>query len=197
MYGGSSMGSSMYGGGGYGGSMYGGGGYGGMGSSMYGGRSSSMYGGGYGGMGGMGGGMQGNRQQDSEFFVPKLPEQPEQPSASSRLAEVRDTNAWLLDMLFSYGNRFCRLIQQLLTGLAKLHTAVRNGQISDPVARRAAAIAVAAVSVSVAAVAQRLLRKRRQRLAWESVFGRPASLSGSPVALSLANWSYSMPRAAL
>lgn len=190
MYGGSSMyGSSMYGGG-YGSSMYGGG----MGSMYGGGRyGSSMYGGGYGGMG-----MQGNRQQDSEFFVPKQPEQQtDQPSASSRLAEVRDTNAWLLDTLFSYGDRFCRLIQQLLTGLAKLHRAVRNGQISPSVARRAAAFAVAAVSVSVAAVAHVLLRKRQQRLAWESIFGRPAAVSRGPVALSLANLSYSMPRAAL
>lgn len=176
--------------------MYGGG-YGGMGGgmgSMYGGGryGSSMYGGGSGGMG-----MQGNRQQDSEFFVPKQPEQPDQPSASSRLAEVRDTNAWLLDTLFSYGDRFCRLIQHLLTGLSKLHRAVRNGQISPSVARRAAAFAVAAVSVSVAAVAHVLLRKRRQRLAWESIFGRPAAISGGPVALRLGNLSYSMPRAAL
>ncbi|CAK9048407.1 ABC transporter G family member 15 [Durusdinium trenchii] len=164
-------GGSMYGGGGYGGSMYGGGygGYGGFGS-MYGGGSmygrGGMYGSGYGGQPGM----YGNREQESQFFVPKMPEQPQDP-ANNRMEEIRETNSWFLDSVYSYGDRVYQFGRRLLDGLAKLQTAVSKGKVPPAVYRRAFTFAVTFGSVLFAALAHRLVRRHKQ-LAWDA-YRRP------------------------
>jgi len=170
MYGG-----SMYGGYGssYGGGYGGYGGYGGM-SSMYGGYGGSMYGGsmygrgmygsGYGGQQGMG--MYGNRQQESEFFVPKVPEQPQDPK-NNRMEEIRETNTWFLDGVYFYGDRAYQFGRRILNGLAKLRLAVFEGKVPPAVFRQAFAFAIAFGSVLAAALVHRAVRRRKQ-LAWDA-----------------------------
>lgn len=161
-----------YGGyGGYGsgyGSGYGGygGGYGGMGS-MYGGYGGSMYGRGMYGSG-YGGqpGMYGNRQQESEFFVPKVPEQPQDPK-NNRMEEIGETNTWFLDGVYFYGDRVNQFGRRLLNGLAKLRVAAAEGKVPAAVLRRAFAFLMTFGSVLAAALVHRAVRRRKQ-LAWDA-----------------------------
>ncbi|CAK9048420.1 ABC transporter G family member 15 [Durusdinium trenchii] len=196
MYGG--YGGSMYGGGGYGGSMYGGGygGYGGFGS-MYGGGSmygrGGMYGSGYGGQPGM----YGNREQESQFFVPKMPEQPQDP-ANNRMEEIWETNSWFLDSVYSYGDRVYQFGRRLLDGLAKLQTAVSKGKVPPAVYRRAFTFAVTFGSVLFAALAHRLVRRHKQ-LAWDAyrrqvqTAALPAFRPQCPVLLSFSEEQHCLP----
>eukprot|EP00933_Yihiella_yeosuensis_P069166 TRINITY_DN753_c5_g1_i1.p1 TRINITY_DN753_c5_g1~~TRINITY_DN753_c5_g1_i1.p1 ORF type:complete len:271 (-),score=58.90 TRINITY_DN753_c5_g1_i1:160-972(-) len=179
-------GSSMYGssyGGGYGSSMYGGG----YGSSMYGGMGSSMYGGGYGssmyggmggrygssmyGGGGYGGGMygQGGNPQESEFFVPKMPQQPDQQvETTGKLDEVHGMNSSFLESLYYYGDGAYRLIRRLLSGLAQLYRAVKEGKVPPAIAQKAAIFAIAVASMCTAAAIRLAIQRQRRRLALEA-----------------------------
>lgn len=163
-------GSSMYGGGGYGSSMYGGG----YGSSMYG---SSMYGRGgtygssmYGGGGMNGGGMYGQRQGDSEFFTPKVPQ--EEVQAPNRLKEAQELNTSFLESLHTYGTQMCRFAQHVLTGMVRLHKAIQSGTLSPAAARRATAFAIATAAIFVGAVVRGVIRRRQKRLVWDTIFAR-------------------------
>lgn len=183
MYGG--YGSSMYGGG-YGRSMYG--------SSMYGG---SMYGGGMGGMGGYGR----PGQQESEFFAPKQsPDQLAQQGSTGTVAEIGDINTSFLDSLHSCGNGLYIFVMRLVSGLARLHAAVRTGTISQATARRVAAIALAAASLCMAGLTRAALRRRQQRLVFEAVFKRAAVAKPAVVPFPLPGFgvvAWGRPRAAL
>jgi len=122
--------------------------------------------------------MYGNRQQESEFFVPKVPEQPGD-AANNRIEEIRETNDWFLDSVFFYGDRFYQLARRLIDGLTRLHHAVREGKLSPSVARRAAGFAIAFGSVLAAALAHGAVQQRK-KAAWEA-FRRQAA---SPLALA-------------
>jgi len=150
-----------------------------------------MYGGSMYGRGGYGNtGMYGGRQQDSEFFAPKRDEQAAE--APGRLAELRELNNNFLDSLHTYGSGLCRLVQQLVGGLARLHAAVRAGTISPANARRAAAFAVAAAALCIAGATRGAVRRRQRRLAWEALFAQAPAHLPLGVAFGVA-----MPRAAL
>ena len=45
----------------------------------------------------------GDRQQESQFFVPKVPEQAEE--QRNRIEELRETNSWFLDTVYFYSDR--------------------------------------------------------------------------------------------
>merc|ERR1719163_1535562 len=98
------------------------------------------------------------QQQNGAFFGPKDQVEP------SRLHEIRDINTSFLDSLHSWGENLCGLVRWLLTGLARLHAACKEGRLSSGMARKAAAVAVAAAALLVAGGARLAARRRQQRV---------------------------------
>ncbi|CAE7368261.1 ABCG15 [Symbiodinium sp. CCMP2456] len=82
---------------------------------------------------------------------------PDQPADSSnRIEEIRETNAWFLDSVFFYGDRFYQFARRLIDALSRLHQAVRDGQLPPTAARRAAAFIIACSRLDTAAEALRV-----------------------------------------
>ncbi|CAJ1403799.1 unnamed protein product [Effrenium voratum] len=107
----------------------------------------------------------GNRQMESEFFVPKVPEQPQDDSHSSRIEEIRETNTWFLDGVYFYGDRACQLGRRILGSLQRLRLQVGEGKVPAVLARQILAFLIAFGSVLGAALAYRAVR-RHKRIAW-------------------------------
>ncbi|CAE7929762.1 ABCG15, partial [Symbiodinium necroappetens] len=111
---------------------------------------------------------------------------PEQPTDSSnRIEEIRETNAWFLDSVFFYGDRFYQFARRLIDALSRLHQAVRDGQLPPTAARRAAAFIIACGSVLAAGFVHGSIQ-RQKRSEWKEMrrpLGSPHCMPSRNLAL--------------
>ncbi|CAE7448110.1 ABCG15 [Symbiodinium sp. KB8] len=104
---------------------------------------------------------------------------PDQPTDSSnRIEEIRETNAWFLDSVFFYGDRFYQFARRLIDALSRLHQAVRDGQLPPTAARRAAAFIIACGSVLAAGFVHGSIQ-RQKRSEWKEMRRQVRALAQS------------------